>query len=98
MDAFKTHEQVISNYRSYLSSFLNIADERIKNEVKRAFESDGFIPEPLIQFNPSFEKGNSLNDLAVNGDLSKAFGEYNLYKHQYEAIQIGNSLIKISLL
>jgi len=89
MDAFKTHEQVISNYRSYLSSFLNIADERIKNEVKRAFESDGFIPEPLIQFNPSFEKGNSLNDLPVNRDLSKAFGEYNLYKHQYEAIQIG---------
>ena len=32
MDAFKTHEQVISNYRSYLSSFLNIADERIKEE------------------------------------------------------------------
>ena len=89
MDAFKTHEQVISNYRSYLSSFLNIADERIKEEVKRAFDSDGFIPEPLIQFNPSFEKGNSLNDLPVNAALSKAFGAYNLYKHQYEAIQIG---------
>jgi superfamily II DNA/RNA helicase len=89
MDAFKTHEQVISNYRNYLNSFLNIADERIKDEVKRAFEGDGFIPEPLIQFNPSFEKGNSLNDLPVNKDLSKAFGEYYLYKHQYEAIQIG---------
>ena len=89
MDAFKTHEQVISNYRSYLSSFLNIADERIKDEVKRAFDSDGFIPKPLIQFNPSFEKGSPLQELPVNENLSKAFGNYQLYKHQSEAIQIG---------
>jgi len=65
MDAFKTHEQVISNYRSYLSSFLNIADDRIKEEVKRAFESDGLIPNPLVSFNPSFEKGDSLKDRPV---------------------------------
>jgi hypothetical protein len=43
VDAFKTHKEVISNYRSYLSSFLNIADERIKLDVKNAFENDGFI-------------------------------------------------------
>lgn len=89
MDAFKTHEQVISNYRNYLSSFLNIDDERIKEEVNKAFQSDGFIPEPLIQFNPSFEKGSPLSDLPVNKNLSRAFGNYNLYKHQSEAIQIG---------
>ncbi|MFN8261883.1 MAG: DEAD/DEAH box helicase [Chitinophagales bacterium] len=89
MDAFKTHEQVISNYRNYLSSFLNIDDERIKEEVNKAFQSDGFIPEPLIQFNPSFVKGSPLSDLPVNKNLSRAFGNYNLYKHQSEAIQIG---------
>jgi len=69
MDAFKTHEQVISNYRSYLSSFLNIADDRIKDEVKRAFDSDGFIPEPLIQFNPSFEKGSHFVYNTLNGPV-----------------------------
>ena len=93
MDAFKTHEQVISNYRGYLNSFLNIADERIKEEVRKAFESDGFIPDPLIQFNPSFEKGNSLKDLddqgLINKNLKKTFGTYNLYSHQTEAIKIG---------
>lgn len=41
MDAFKTHEQVISKYRNYLTSFINIADERIKKEVADAFNSDG---------------------------------------------------------
>ena len=57
MDAFLTHEKVISTYRNYLTSFINIADERISTEVTKAFESDGFIPDPLIQFNPSFMKG-----------------------------------------
>ncbi|MFA5300787.1 MAG: DEAD/DEAH box helicase, partial [Lutibacter sp.] len=93
MDAFKTHNQVISNYRDYLNSFLNIADDRIKEEVRKAFESDGFIPDPLIQFNPSFEKGNSLQDLynegLINQNLVKTFGSYTLYSHQTEAIKIG---------
>ncbi len=40
MDAFKTHKEVLSNYGSYLSSFLNIADVRIKLGVKIAFEND----------------------------------------------------------
>ncbi|RBP32795.1 uncharacterized protein DUF1998 [Oceanihabitans sediminis] len=93
MDAFKTHDQVISNYRDYLNSFLNIADDRIKEEVGKAFEGDGFIPDPLIQFNPSFKKGDSLQDLynqrLINKHLIKTFGDFNLYSHQTEAIQIG---------
>jgi hypothetical protein len=89
MDAFKTHDHVISNYRSYLSSFININDERIKEEVNKAFNSDGFIPEPLIQFNPSFEKGSSLKEIPVHQNITRTFGNYNLYRHQSEAINIG---------
>lgn len=93
MDAFKTHDQVISNYRNYLESFLSISDQRIINEVKKAFNEDGFIPQPLIQFNPSFKRDQSLQDLVSEGkvhkDLPKAFGDFNLYKHQIEAIKKG---------
>src|SRR5690606_11774574 len=93
MDAFKTHKQVIDNYRNYLESFLNIRDERIKTEVKKAFNDEGFIPQPLIQFNPSFKRDQSLLDLVDEGkihrDLPKAFGDFNLYKHQIEAIKKG---------
>ena len=95
MDAFVTHKQVISNYRNYLTSFINIADERIKNEVTNAFKSSGFIPDPLIQFNPSFQKGESLQVLRENGDihpdLVKTVGSYHLYRHQEEALRIGLS-------
>lgn len=93
MDAFKTHEQVIGNYRSYLESFLSISDQRIKTVVKKAFNEDGFIPQPLIQFNPSFQRDQSLQDLVSEGkiheNLPRAFGEFKLYKHQIEAIKKG---------
>jgi len=93
MDALKLHKSVISNYRDYLSSFINIKDDRVKEYVEAKFESEGFIPEPLIQFNPSYEKGESLNDLLEKGlihkDLPKIIGDYELYKHQIEGIKIG---------
>src|SRR5690606_18529466 len=50
-------------------------------------------PEPLIQFNPSFEKAEPLQALItenlIHHDLPRAFGSYNLYKHQMEAIRFG---------
>ena len=95
MDAFLTHQQVISNYRKYLTSFINISDDRISKEVADIFNSDGFIPEPLVQFNPSFQKGESLQDLLSKGEVTeelvKSFGSYNLYKHQVEALRVGMS-------
>jgi superfamily II DNA/RNA helicase len=95
MDAFKTRENVVQQYREYLTSFLSIADERIKEEVAKSFEGNGFIPEPLIQFNPSFKQGESLEDLERLGEIQPsvktAFGKYNLYKHQVEALRIGMS-------
>lgn len=93
MDAFETHSQILSDYREYLKSFLRISDDLIREEVESAFESGGFIPEPLVQFNPSFQKGDSLESLANQGlvhkSLHQIFGAYDLYKHQVEALKIG---------
>ena len=95
MDAFRTHENIISFYKKYLTSFINIKDDRVNQEVLKSFESEGVIPDPLIQFNPAFQKGESLKDLLQNGEIDngllKAFGNYNLYKHQIEALRIGMS-------
>ena len=93
MDSFELHRSVISNYRDYIHSFLNIKDKRIKQVVEDYFNDGGFIPEPLIQFNPSFEIGETLHDLVaanqVHTDLPKIFGDYNLYRHQMEAVKVG---------
>lgn len=93
MDAFKLHQQVIDNYRGYIKSFMSIKDVQIKSVVGDAFECSGFIPEPLIQFNPSFARGEKLEDLVQAGKIHPKipaiFGTYNLYKHQVEALKVG---------
>lgn len=93
MNAFETHSSVINSYRSYLQSFVNIDDQRVKEVAENAFNSDGFLPEPLIQFNPAFEKGIPMQDLVsegkVHSELPKVFGEYALYKHQVDALRQG---------
>lgn len=93
MRAFETHKLIISEYYNYLSSFTFIKNERIRQEVDKAFKSGKFLPEPLIQFNPSFKIGESLDDLEKEGiihaDLKLIFGTYNLYQHQVDAIRKG---------
>jgi ATP-dependent helicase YprA (DUF1998 family) len=52
-------------------------------------------PEPLLQFNPSFEMYGSLEKLAqagdIHSDIRDIFKGYSLYKHQVEAIRLGTS-------
>jgi len=93
MQAFKVHKAIVEDYKNYLNSFTNIKDVRIKEKVKDAFDQGIFLPEPLLQFNPSFDLGESLQELQIkepiHEDLKKIFGSYNLYFHQVEAIKKG---------
>ncbi len=96
---FQLHKEILNDYKLYIDSFINIADERIFNTVKNDFDSGNLYPEPLIQFNPSFESGGSVEDLINKGTLSKEFNNifydaenksWEIYKHQTEAIIKGN--------
>jgi len=93
MQAFKIHSAIVEDYKNYLNSFTNISDSRIQGKVQEAFRSGLFLPEPLLQFNPSFELGESLEELEkqelIHGELKKIFGAYSLYFHQVEAIRKG---------
>lgn len=93
MRAFDLHKSIVGDYKNYLQSFTNIRDERIRSEVQDAFQKGIFLPEPLIQFNPSFQSAESVEDLIKQGtfhrDLKRVFGSFNLYKHQVEAIKKG---------
>lgn len=93
MDAFKTHQKIINDYKDYLQSFINIYDKRIIDYVQNETLVNNVLPDPLIQFNPSFAKGKSFEELIVekivHPNLSKSLGSYRLYKHQVEAIELG---------
>lgn len=93
MNIFKVHNQIINDYKSYIKSFLLINDRRIKDVVDKELNQGQLWPEPLIQFNPTFEKGLSIDSLVknevVNSKLNQIFKGYDLYRHQVEAIKKG---------
>jgi superfamily II DNA/RNA helicase len=93
MQAFEIHKKIISDYKEYLNSFNIIKDTRIKNVVDDAFKNDEYIPEPLIQFNPSFKRAAAIKALIDEGlihkDIKKTFGDFKLFVHQEEAIRLG---------
>ena len=93
MNLIHYHDKIIANYRNYIQSFLNIKDPGITNFVEREINDKKLWPEPLVQFNPTFEKGNPLSKLVEDGylhsEIGKIFSGYSLYKHQEEAILLG---------
>lgn len=95
MNAFKTHFQVISEYKEYLDSFVNIHDERIVKYVEESTMKKDLLPDPLVQFNPSYEKREAFEDLVAEGilhrDVLHAVNLFPPFRHQIEAIKLGVS-------
>ena len=95
MNVFQTRADIVSDYATYIRSFLKIEDPVIRHTVEEALNQGKLWPEPLLQFNPSFEMYGSLEKLAQSGDIHPdirdIFKGYSLYKHQVEAIRFGTS-------
>jgi len=93
IDIFNIHQKIMDDYKHFVSSFINIADDRIRGVVEAEINEGKFWPEPLIHFNPSFEEAEYVQALCDSGllhrDLSNIFRGYRLFKHQVEAITKG---------
>jgi len=95
MNILNFHNRLIENYRNYITSFLNIKDPGISKFVDEEIQNKKLWPDPLVQFNPTYESGNALKALTeekvLHPELEKIFIGYELYKHQEEAIRLGTS-------
>ncbi|MBL8029572.1 MAG: DEAD/DEAH box helicase, partial [Fibrobacteres bacterium] len=93
MNVFQTHSQIIKDYSSYVSNFINISDPAIREKVDYELENRKLWPEPLLQFNPAFEMAGKVSDLANTGVIHPAIADifkgYSLYQHQVKAIELG---------
>lgn len=93
MNVFETHARIVSDYASYIRSFINISDPAISKTVDDALAGGKLWPQPLLQFNPSFEMAGSVDDIAkagvLHGAITQIFKGYSLYRHQLEAIKLG---------
>ena len=93
MDAFKTHKSVVDSYSTYIKSFIDIKDQRIRELVEKELASGKLWPDPLIQFNPAYAPGMDLDRLCTTGVLHSTLGQIfkglKLYRHQEEALRLG---------
>jgi ATP-dependent helicase YprA (DUF1998 family) len=97
MDVFALREKVVADYRHYIESFVRINDERINSFVVEQFESGALWPDAILQLNPAYQPGPTLDELAAQGGILKSTAEFfrgaggkplRLYRHQEQAIEI----------
>ena len=100
MDVFKLRDELIGDYSTYIKSFIQINDQRIRDRVDKDLDNGLLWPDPLVQINPNYEPGGSIDDLVEHeilhnlcgkifrrGKTETDFGKpLNLHKHQSEAI------------
>ena len=101
MDAFDLRKRLVDDYRRYTRSFIRIREARIREFVDDILAAEGFWPEPLLQLNPSFRPGGTIDDLVEQDVLhpecarifriDKSDSDHSgkqllLHRHQREAI------------
>ena len=104
MSVFELRDKVIGDYRSYVTSFMKIRDPRIREFVDEELASGALWPDPLIQLNPSYDSGGTIDELVSSGQLhpecARIFrrGKTNssqgdiirLHEHQRRAIEVAS--------
>jgi hypothetical protein len=87
MDAFEIRRQLINDYSTYVRSFIKIRDRQFDQRVQEELDSGLLWPDLLIQLNPAFEPGDSMDGLVAEGILHEESGSNNsgrplhLYRH-----------------
>ena len=63
MNIFDFRDLLIGDYASYIESFIQIRDPQISNFVQQKLQEGVLWPEPLIQLNPLFARGESIDEM-----------------------------------
>ena len=105
MNVFDLRNQLVEDYKSYVSSFIQIRDDRIQSHVDEQLKAGLLWPEPLIQLNPAFKPAHHIDELVAEGVLHKTCktifrrkdekkqsdDPLRLHQHQEDAIRVAQS-------
>ncbi|MCK9687348.1 DEAD/DEAH box helicase [Scleromatobacter humisilvae] len=75
MDVFKFREHLIGEYAQFSRSFTRLRSDDIRAFVDREYASQRYWPEPLIQINPTYRLGGTVDELVATGQLSAECSE-----------------------
>jgi ATP-dependent helicase YprA (DUF1998 family)/very-short-patch-repair endonuclease len=105
MDIFEFRNSLVSDYGSFITSFHNIADERIRTSVEDSLRSGMLWPEVMVQLNPAFKPGRNTDQMIKDGvfdqGIRNAFSQpdgtpWTFHIHQdkaFEAVKSGKNLV-----
>jgi superfamily II DNA/RNA helicase len=69
MDVFEFRDRLIEDYERFSRSFTQIRADDIHDAVEAAYRAGRFWPTPLIQINPNFVAGGTIDELVAAGLL-----------------------------
>ncbi|MFM7370747.1 MAG: DEAD/DEAH box helicase, partial [Sphaerospermopsis kisseleviana] len=95
LDIFNFRNQIIGDYRRYIESFLKIRDPRVEEFVNQELGKGQLWTNSLVQLNPKYRPGATVNELVKNGILhpdctqyfSKNGHPFNFHYHQKQAFE-----------
>ena len=98
-NVFDFRNELVAGYSSFSRSFSKIAASDISKKVEAEYADGRYWPEPLIQINPNYRRGKTVQELVAQGALHSACSELFkakkpegtpvdlfLYAHQMEAL------------
>lgn len=94
MDILQIHKNIVSDYKDYVHSFLNISNKKIAKFIEEELDSGGLWPDPILQFNPSYDGNIPIQKVVedipgLHPDVAQFFKGFELYTHQVEALELG---------
>jgi hypothetical protein len=69
LNVFELRRKLVEDYGEYATSFVHLADSRVRGHVDEELKGGLLWPEPLIQLNPAFESGGTVDALVGRGLL-----------------------------
>ena len=105
MDVFEFREKLVGEYSDFTRSFTRIRADDISAFVNSSYASQRYWPAPLVQVNPNFKVGHTVEELVRAGSLhqecarifragkssASAGVSLKLFKHQEEAISFAQT-------
>ena len=91
LDIFNLRDEIIGDYRSYITSFLKIQDPKVKEFVHEQLDQGQLWKDPLVQINPAYQESLTIKELVtldiLHPDCRKYFPGYHFYYHQEQAFR-----------
>lgn len=96
MNPRETTEKIRNDYQEYIASILNVRDREITELAHKTVRKAGFVKGPYLETTLPFVEGESLEELANDGLISKEFSrmgknvhyaDWKLRIHQQQALK-----------